>query len=82
MEFSKETFYLIPMALAGSFLDEFIHEKTARKQDIVYTFFDHRPLPKMTAFIATIIGFAGAVHLVGFLFFDVAYDVVAWLWRE
>ena len=82
MEFSKETFYLIPMALAGSFLDEFVHEKTAGKQDAVHAFFDHRPLLKITALMATIIGFAGAVHLVGFLFFDIAYDVVAWLWKE
>jgi len=82
MKFQEETYYLIPMALAGSFLDEYIHEKTAKKQDAVHTFFDHRPLLKITAFIATILGFAEAVHLVGFLFFDVAYDVVAWLWKE
>jgi len=82
MEFSREPFYLIPMALVGSFLDEHIHEKTATKQDAVHTFFDHRPLLKITALVATIIGFAELVHLVGFLFFDLLYDTVGFFWKE
>ncbi len=82
MEFSAETFYIMPMALAGSFLDETIHEKTAKRKDWVHTFFDHRPLLKIAALAATLLGFSGLVHLVGFLMFDLLYDVVAWVWPD
>jgi hypothetical protein len=82
MEFSRETFYIIPLALAGSFLDEHIHEKTAKRKDWVHDFFDHRPLLKVAAVLATVLGFSELVHLAGFFMFDLFYDVVARVWPE
>ena len=82
MEFSRESISLIPMACAGSFLDEYVHEKTHKRQDSLHAFFDHRPLLKITAVVATAIGFAELVHLVGFFCFDAAYDLVGYLWKE
>ena len=82
MNFSKETFYLIPVAFTASFLDEYIHEKTAKNGGFSHTFFEHRPVLKIAALLATVAGMAEMVHLFGFLFFDISYDFVAFLWRE
>jgi len=70
------TFYIIPIAATGSFLDEFGHEQWGNKKKAVKFIFKHRFFLKTFAFIGVILGFAQAVHLIGFLCFDIFYDVI------
>ncbi len=70
------TFYIIPVAAIGSFLDEFGHERWGDKNKVVTFIFKHRFFLKTFAFIGLILGFAQPVHLIGFLCFDIFYDVI------
>jgi len=81
-EISRESMFIAPVAFAGSFSDEYIHEKTPGTMGRVHDVFEHRPALKAAAFVCTAIGWAEWVHFVGFICFDIAYDLVAWLWRD
>jgi len=70
------TFYIIPVAAIGSFLDEFGHEKWKSKKRIINFLFKHRFFLKVFAFIGVLAGFAQPIHLVGFLCFDIFYDLI------
>jgi len=65
----------------GSFLDEFGHDKW-KSNKITKFVFKHRFFLKAFAFIGFILGFVHLVHLVGFLCFDIFYDLVDATWRN
>jgi hypothetical protein len=71
------TLYIIPVAAAGSFLDEFGHEKWTSANKTITFLFKHRFFLKIFAFFGVVLGFALPIHLIGFLCFDVFYDLVA-----
>lgn len=70
------TFYIFPVAAAGSFLDEFGHERWGNNKKVIKFIFKHRFFLKTFAFFGVVIGFAQPVHLIGFLCFDILYDLV------
>jgi hypothetical protein len=70
------TFYIIPVAAAGSFLDEFGHERWKSNKKSITFVFKHRFFLKTFAFFGVIIGFAQPIHFIGFLCFDIFYDLV------
>lgn len=70
------TFYIIPVAAAGSFLDEFGHERWKSNKKSITFIFKHRFFLKTFAFFGVILGFAQPIHLIGFLCFDIFYDLV------
>jgi hypothetical protein len=70
------TFYIIPVAAAGSFLDEFGHERWKSNKKSITFIFKHRVFLKTFAFFGVIIGFAQPIHFIGFLCFDIFYDLV------
>ncbi|MBE3094458.1 MAG: hypothetical protein IMZ52_05460, partial [Actinobacteria bacterium] len=70
------TFYIIPVAAAGSFLDEFGHERWKSNKKSITFIFKHRFFLKTFAFFGVIIGFAQPIHFIGFLCFDIFYDLV------
>jgi len=69
------TFYIIPVAATGSFLDEFGHERWGAKNKIITFIFKHRFFLKIFAFVGVVAGFAQPIHLIGFLCFDIFYDL-------
>ncbi len=75
------SYYLIPMAAAGNWLDEFSHERTAGK-GLPGSVFQHRPILKVVGLMAVLIGFAEWIHLGGLLAFDISYDAIALTWRD
>ena len=75
------TFYIIPVAAAGSFLDEFGHDKYQNGKIIKFVF-KHRIFLKIFAFLGFILSFAQLVHLIGFLCFDIFYDLVDIAWQR
>jgi len=70
------TYYIIPVATIGSFLDEFGHERYVKNNKIVNFIFKHRFFLKIFAFFGVLAGFAQPVHLIGFLCFDIFYDLI------
>jgi hypothetical protein len=70
------TFYIIPVAAAGSFLDEFGHERWKSTNKSITFIFKHRFFLKIFAFFGVVFGFAQLIHLIGFLCFDIFYDLV------
>ncbi len=84
IEIETTTIYLIPLAAIGAYGDEFGHEKVSAGSypDLVFQFFEHRFLLKTVALISVIIGFAGWIHLLGFLCWDISYDVVSLNWKQ
>lgn len=76
------TFYIIPVAAIGSFLDEFGHENWKSKKRIINFLFNHRFFLKIFAFIGVVLGFAQTVHLIGFLCFDIFYDLIATAYQK
>ena len=75
------TFYIIPIAAVGSFLDEFGHDKY--KYDKITKFvFKHRFFLKIFAFLGFALGFAQLVHLIAFLCFDIFYDIIDTAWQN
>ncbi len=70
------TFYIIPVAAAGSFLDEFGHERWRSSNKSITFIFKHRFFLKIFAFFGVVLGFALPIHFIGFLCFDVCYDLV------
>jgi hypothetical protein len=70
------TVYIIPVAATGSFLDEFGHEKWKSNKKSITFIFKHRFFLKTFAFFGVILGFAQPIHLIGFLCFDIFYDLV------
>lgn len=70
------TFYIIPVAAAGSFLDEFGHEHWNSKSKSITFIFKHRFFLKIFAFFGVLLGFAQIIHFLGFLCFDIFYDIV------
>jgi len=75
------TFYIIPVAAAGSFLDEFGHERWGDNKKVVTFIFKHRFFLKMFAFFGVVVGFAQPIHLIGFLCFDIFYDLIETAYR-
>jgi len=69
------TFYIIPVAAVGSFLDEFGHEKWKSNKKSINFIFEHRFFLKIFAFFGVVLGYAHIVHLIGFLCFDIFYDI-------
>jgi len=76
--------YIIPLAAFGAFGDEYGHEYVSgRERNSSLTFFfDHRFLLKTVALICVVIGFAELIHFIGFLVWDISYDVVAVSWVD
>ena len=74
-------FYIIPVAAMGSFLDELGHDKW-KSGKITKFVFKHRFFLKAFAFIGFILGFAHLIHLIGFLCFDIFYDLVDTAWQN
>lgn len=70
------TFYIIPVALIGSFIDEYGHTKCNYNKKIVKFVFKHRFFLKIFAFFGFLLNFAQLVHLIGFLSFDIFYDIL------
>jgi len=70
------TYYIIPVAAAGSFFDEFGHEKYSKNKKVVKFIFKHRFFLKIFAFLGVIVGFAQPIHLTGFICFDIFYDLI------
>ena len=70
------TFYIIPVAAAGSFLDEFGHEHWKSNKRSITFIFKHRFFLKTFAFFGVLLGFAQPIHFIGFLCFDIFYDLV------
>ncbi len=79
LSIAMSSVYIIPLAFAGSYLDEFGHERTSGKEasKAIKWFFEHRFALKTAAVIGTVIGLAQPVHLIAFLCFDIAYDITA-----
>ena len=75
------TFYIIPVAATGSFLDEFVHERWKSGQKIVMFILKHRFFLKAFAVLGFLLGYAHLVHLIGFLCFDIFYDIVDTAWQ-
>lgn len=69
------TYYIIPVAAAGSFLDEFGHEKWKSNNKNITFIFEHRFFLKIFAFFGVVLGYAEIIHLIGFLCFDIFYDI-------
>jgi len=76
------TFYIIPVAAIGSFLDEFGHETFKSNRRSITFLFKHRFFLKIFAFIGVVVGFAQPIHLIGFLCFDIFYDLVATAYQK
>jgi hypothetical protein len=70
------TFYIIPVAAVGSFLDEFGHEHWKSNKKSITFVFKHRFFLKTFAFFGVILGFAQPIHFIGFLCFDIFYDLI------
>jgi hypothetical protein len=70
------TFYIIPVATAGSFLDEFGHERWRSSKKSINFILQHRFFLKTFAFFGVVLGFALPIHFIGFLCFDICYDLV------
>ena len=70
------TVYIIPVAAAGSFLDEYGHEHWKSNNKSITFIFKHRFFLKTFAFFGVILGFAQPIHFIGFLCFDIFYDLV------
>lgn len=68
--------YIIPVAATGSFLDEFGHEHWKSNNKVITFIFKHRFFLKTFAFLGVILGFAQPIHFIGFLCFDIFYDLV------
>lgn len=79
LSIALSSIYVIPFAFAGSYLDEFGHERMSDKESlkIMKLYFEHRFALKTAAVIATILGLAQFIHLIAFLCFDIAYDITA-----
>lgn len=76
------TFYIIPVAATGSFMDEFGHERWRNNKKVVTFIFKHRFFLKTFAFFGVILGFAQPIHFIGFLCFDIFYDLVETAYRH
>ncbi len=76
------TFYIIPVAAIGSYLDEFGHEKWKSNKRSITFLFKHRFFLKVFAFIGVVAGFAQPIHFIGFLCFDIFYDLVATAYQK
>lgn len=76
------TFYIIPVAATGSFLDEFGHERWRNNKKVITFIFKHRFFLKTFAFFGVMLGFAQPIHLVGFLCFDIFYDLVETVYQH
>ena len=72
----SKTFFIIPVAATGSFLDEYGHERWGYKKKFITFIFKHRFFLKICAFIGLILDFVQPVHLIGFLCFDIFYDII------
>ena len=85
IDLSKKLYYLIPLAFCGAFGDEFGHEKVTtnieKKNKIITLFFKHRFALKTAAVVAVIISWAEIIHLIGFLCFDLGYEIVDYSWK-
>ena len=85
IDLSKKSYYLIPLAFCGAFGDEFGHEKVTtnieKKNKIITLFFKHRFALKTAAVVAVIISWAEIIHLIGFLCFDLGYEIVDYSWK-
>lgn len=75
------TFCIIPVAAIGSFLDEFGHDKLESNKKVIIFMFKHRFFLKAFAFLGFMLGFAHLIHLIGFLCFDIFYDLVDTAWQ-
>jgi hypothetical protein len=76
LQIEVTTFYIIPVAAIGSFLDEFGHEHWESDNKSITFIFKHRFFLKTFAFLGVIVGFAQPIHFIGFLCFDIFYDLV------
>ena len=83
IDIATTSLYLIPLAAFGAFGDEFGHEKVSAASHSrgIRFFFEHRFLLKIIALISVLIDFAEPIHLLGFLCWDISYDVVAQTWE-
>lgn len=79
LEVATTSIYIIPFAFIGCYADEVGHEMMSSKNRprSVKFFFEHRFALKVAAVICTLLEFALPIHLVAFICFDIAYDIIA-----
>jgi len=82
VEIATTSYYLVPMAAVGNYLDEFAHDRTAGTGGRAERYMEHRPILKVVGLIAVLIGFAEWIHLAGLLAFDLSYDLIAVVWKD
>jgi hypothetical protein len=70
------TFLIIPVAATGSFLDEFGHERWKSDKKSITFIFKHRFFLKIFACFSVVLGLAKLIHIIGFLCFDIFYDII------
>lgn len=75
------TFIIIPVAATGSFLDEFVHERWQSNNWIITFIFKHRFFLKVFALLGVLVEFAQPIHFIGFLCFDIFYDIIGTAYR-
>lgn len=83
IDISNTSMYIMPLAFFGAFTDEFGHETVTSKNvnKVITLFFKHRFALKTAALIAVLVSWAEVVHLIGFLCFDLGYEIVDFSWR-
>lgn len=73
--FSTPVFWLLLILTLVVILDEFTHEKFAQKRGFSI-FFRFRMFLKIAVIILFLVNFLSLTHLLGFLLFDLSYDLL------
>jgi multisubunit Na+/H+ antiporter MnhE subunit len=73
--FQMPIIWLLAILSSIAYLDEFTHDRTHKWKSRFRFFFKYRGLLKATAIFAALTGIVTPVSAVGFLLFDVCYDL-------
>ena len=84
VDIAMTSIYIIPVACIGAFGDEFGHEKVSQREThkAITFFFQHRFFLKALSALCVVLSWARIIHFIGFLCFDLSYDVVAASWNS
>jgi hypothetical protein len=74
-EVKTPTPWLVIVVTSFTFIDEWGHEQLSRKEGIAALFFRYRLTLKLVMSLLTLISHVQALHLMGFLCFDLSYDI-------
>lgn len=77
--FSLPIPWLLIIVSLFSFIDEFCHDKFSANREYFTLFFRFRPLLKLAMLLLAISSLVETIYALGFLSFDLAYDVTSWL---